>query len=179
MDATLPAWLAPEKPTLPYYHPEVVKSSMSLAATKRAIEEHTFEALFEPSLEHISSGKALNLLLESDPRKPNLGRFIRWVYRDPERQQQYREAQRIGAEVVSQEIIEIADGTGPEEDSRSKLRIDTRKWLLGVWDRDRFGDVKKIDQTISVDLGGAMERAQERLQSMRTVDVASRVIGGE
>lgn len=177
MDAqTLPPWLAPK----PYYHPDEIAQEQSLRTIKRGIEEHTFEAIFESALEHMSSGQALNILFDSDPRQPHMGRFIRWVYKDEDRKTQYRNAQIVGAEVVAQEVVKISDADDNIEDvSRSTLRINTRKWLLGIWDRDRFGDVKKIEQTVSVDIRDAMDRANERLDRLRTIDAPVRVINGE
>ena len=72
----------------------------------------------------------------------------------------------------------IADAEDSLEDAnRSAIRIDSRKWQLKVWNRERFGDVKQIDQTVHVDLTLAMETAQERLDRSRTVDVPVRRIG--
>ena len=71
----------------------------------------------------------------------------------------------------------IADAKDSLEDAnRSSIRIDSRKWQLKVWNRERFGDVKQIDQTVHVDLTLAMETAQERLDRSRTVDVPVRRI---
>ena len=72
----------------------------------------------------------------------------------------------------------IADAKDSLEDAnRSAIRIDSRKWQLKVWNRERFGDVKQIDQTVHVDLTLAMETAQERLDRSRTVDAPVRRIG--
>jgi hypothetical protein len=63
--------------------------------------------------------------------------------------------------------------------NRSTLRINTRKWLLGVWNRKRFGDVKQIEQNVNIDLSQAMQEAQARLDKGRTVDVIGRVVDGD
>ena len=181
MDAALPQWLAPQAQPdqldQPYYHPESVKRQAQLRVLRTQLEHAEFETLFDRAIEHIADAKPLTTLLENDPRKPHLGRFVAWVMRDEKRKAMYREAQQISAEVMSHEIVPIADADNSAEDvARSAIRISARHKQMAVNDRERFGDVKKVDQTITIDLGGAMERAQERLEMLRPVEVQTRVI---
>jgi hypothetical protein len=79
--------------------------------------------------------------------------------------------------MVASEMLEIADASDSLEDvARSTLRINTRKWLLGVWNRKRFGDVKQIEQNVTIDMGAAMADAQKRVESARTIDVEARMV---
>jgi len=99
--------------------------------------------------------------------------------RDETRKNRYYEAQEIGAEIVSHQILGIADASDSLEDvARSTLRINSRKWLMGVWSRKRFGDIKQVDQNITIDLSAAMQEAQQRLDNARTVEVLGRVVDG-
>ena len=172
----LPGWLAPEP--LPYYHPSVVQAKQSLRENQRAIEHLTFESLFDDVLDKVREGGMLvNQMFDNDPRAPSYARFISWVYRDENRRARYDEAQLAGAEVIKQQMLMIADADDSLEDvNRSTLRINTRKWMLGVMDKKRFGDVKQIDQTVTINLGDAMREAQERLDRSRVVDVQVRRI---
>lgn len=150
-----------------------------LPALRRANEITTFESKFEGMLEHVASGQPLKAVLGDDPRNIDYARFLAWVMKDENRKSRYREAQAIGAEVVSTQLLEIADAADTVEDvQRSTLRINTRKWLLGTWDRKRFGEVKQIDQTVTIDMVGAMEAARERAAQRTIVDVQSRTIDG-
>ena len=45
----LPGWLAPEP--LPYYHPEVLRAKATIRENQRAIEQVTFESLFDDVLD--------------------------------------------------------------------------------------------------------------------------------
>mgnify|MGYP003510227238 FL=1 len=172
----LPQWLAPEP--LPYYHPEVIKTKQQLRENQRAIEQVTFESLFDDVLDVVREGRMLvNQMFENDPRAPSYARFISWVYRDESRRARYEEAQQVGAEVIKQQMLMIADADDSLEDvNRSTLRINTRKWMLSVMDKKRFGDTKQIDQTVTINLQDAMQVAQERLDRARTVDVPVRRI---
>ena len=174
----LPQWLAPEP--LPYYHPEVIRAKQQLRENQRHLEQITFESLFDDVLDVVREGRMLvNQMFENDPRAPSYARFISWVYRDEARRARYEEAQMVGAEVIKQDMLTIADASDSLEDvNRSTLRINTRKWMLGVMDKKRFGDVKQIDQTVTINLGDAMREAQERLDRSRVVDVQARVVDG-
>lgn len=174
----LPGWLAPEP--LPYYHPTVLQAKATIRENQRAIEQVTFESLFDDVLDLVREGRMLvNQMFENDPRAPSYARFISWVYRDEGRRGRYEEAQQVGAEVIKQDMLTIADADDTLEDvNRSTLRINTRKWMLGVMDKKRFGDTKQIDQTVTINLQDAMQVAQERLDRARTVDVPARLING-
>jgi hypothetical protein len=45
-----------------------------------------------------------------------------------------------------------------------------------VWNRKRFGEVKQIDQTVTIDLTSAMAEAQARVDAARTVDAQGRIV---
>ena len=175
---SLPGWLAPEP--LPYYHPTVLQARRELRENQRRIEEITFESLFDDVLDVVREGRMLvNQMFANDPRSPSYARFISWVYRDESRRARYEEAQQVGAEVIKQDMLTIADASDSLEDvNRSTLRINTRKWMLGVMDKKRFGDTKQVEQTVTINLGDAMREAQERLDRSRTVDAPVRIIGG-
>ena len=172
----VPGWLAPA-PQPEYHHIEVVKARQEAKRAQRQLEEQMFETLLDEALEITAAGKSLVVPFAQDPRRPNLGRFIAWVMRDENRKAQYYEAQQFGAEVVAQEVIEISDADDTVEDvARSTLRINARKWTVGVWNRQRFGDIKQIEQNVTVNLSDAMTAAQERIDRARTIEGATRRI---
>lgn len=122
-----------------------------------------FPMMFEGVLVKIAEGHALKTILNEDYRQPEYEYFLRWVMLDPQRKERYYEAQAIGAEVIASEMLDIADARDSLEDvARSTLRINTRKWILGVWNRKRFGETKQIDHNVTVDLSEAMSAARAR-----------------
>lgn len=152
-------------------------STVSLRQLRRENDEAVYPALFEIALDGIASGNPMTAVVESYPLRVNIDRFRAWVLRDETRRARYYEAQALGAEVVAEQIIEIADADDSIEDvARSTLRINSRKWLMGVWNRKRFGDVKQIEQNVVIDMGEAMAAAQARVDAARTVDAAVRLI---
>lgn len=165
--APLPAWMMPPG----------VATRQEFRDLQRANERVMFEAIFDRMMDLIASGQPLAAALERDPREPDYAKFLAWVMRDEARRERYYEAQAVGAEVVAQQMLTIADAADTVEDvQRSTLRIGTRKWLLGVWNRKRFGDVKQIDQHVTIDMVGAMQEARERAERGRVIDVQARRI---
>jgi hypothetical protein len=120
------------------------------------LERQSFEIAFETALERLADGLTLSEFCANypSPVEPlSAVRFRTWIFRDPQRKSAYMTAKAIGAETVEDDLIRIADGLRPDGTAslddvpRSQLRVQTRKWLLQVWNRRRYGDVKQIEQT--------------------------------
>ena len=89
---------------------------------------------------------------------PDPSTVLRWTEQLPEFAQQYTQARARGYELLADEIIEISDDSsadvietehGPKVNSevvaRSRLRVDSRKWMLSKMLPKTFGD--KIEAT--------------------------------
>lgn len=185
LDPDVPDWLLPavvqsiqQHPLAPVTtgHPidQSDDSKWSKSETNRMrtrIRNYVFEAIFERAMIHIAAGQPLRNFLQDDHRRPNMTEFIAWVYKDPNRRALYHEAKAIGAEIIEDDMMVISDAQDSAEDvARSTLRINTRKWLLGVWNRDRYGEKKTIDQNVTINLQEAMQEASRRLG--RTYDAS-------
>lgn len=129
-----------------------------------------FPQYFEQVLDKICSGQSLVSAMADDVREFDRAQFVRWINRDSQRQARYHEAQEIGAEVIAGEMISIADAENSLEDvQRSTLRINTRKYLLGVWNRKRYGETKQLEVNTTISVAKALEQAHARLQDLSTV----------
>lgn len=141
----LPEWLTAYPPSAPLF------PKYPTTKEQREIQELTFTGLFETALDYVIEGKSLRQLIEGDPRKITLGRFMSWVRKDTERMKRYEEAQLIGTEVIADDLRSISDGTdnNMEDVARSTLRINTRKFLMQSHHKDRYGE-KKNDNATSI-----------------------------
>ena len=154
-----PDWLAPtsapeeQSPTIEQTASQQQVSEGSYKSRVRdiALNETIFELMFEDTLDRVTRGHPLKDIVNDSPRQIDYASYYTWIKKDPQREKRYYEAREIGAEIVADELIAIADATdNPMEDvARSTLRINTRKFLLGVWNRRRYGD----DRSSAASLG--------------------------
>ena len=117
--------------------------------------------------EAIAEGRALRNICCRDgmPASSTVGR---WLAANVEFRRQYTVAREIQAEILIDEILQIADDkTGDEAAEpaegaaretgvavhRARLRVDTRKWLIGRLAPKRYGEKLDVDLNTSVKLG--------------------------
>lgn len=114
-------------------------------------------------LDRISKGESVRSILKVGRKNlPSMNLFLKWVSEDESLSDQYARACDIRAEVIFDEMFDIADDASndymtkvingeevevlnAEHIQRSRLRIDTRKWALSKMKPKKYGD--KIDVT--------------------------------
>jgi hypothetical protein len=131
-----------------------------------------FEVIFPGVLEKLSEGYTLAQVFKEDHRTLPLGAFVRWMMKDPTRAAMYREAKEIRSEQWAGKIIEIAEATdNPLEDvARSKLKVDTYKYLMGADNRKTYGDTKTIDVGGTISITAALAAAASRVSEALVID---------
>lgn len=100
----------------------------------------------------MGNGESLRSICRDDDM-PHLGTVLRWVARDSIFREQYDAAMEQRAEALFEEMFEIADETrldtietetgerpNAEWISRSRLRVDVRKWALSKMMPKKYGD---------------------------------------
>lgn len=108
----------------------------------------------------LADGRSLRSICDDDGM-PDRSTVYDWLDADAHGfPDQYARARARQAETMLDEIIEIADDTsndttitdsGPKADaewiSRSKLRVDARKWAMSKLAPKKYGDSKALDVT--------------------------------
>ena len=170
----IPNWLSVPEPT---------SSTTSLPSkAARELLHLQYENMFENFIEQVYRGRSLKSLVDDDPRLVSYEDFLRWIKRDPQRNERFKEAQEMRTEFIAGEIIEIADGvesvdpSSPDTVNRDKLRIDTRKWLMSAHNRKRYGETKQIELGGTISITEALAQAQARVIEAEVIDVDNRVI---
>lgn len=122
-------------------------------------EERKKEAI-ELVLDCIASGLALKTIIDSRTRQetPCYSEWHEWMKEDAELANRYARACEERADKVFEEILEIADDASRDDIetengiianhewiSRSRLRVDARKWALSKMNPKKYGD--KVDVT--------------------------------
>jgi len=169
-DPQLPNWLSCPDPK----PPRPTKSAKELLHLE-------YEQIFERVVEDIYRGRSLQSLIEDDHRVVSYEDFLRWIKRDPQRHERFKEAQEMRTEFIAGEILEIADGVGaidPQSNdtvNRDKLRIDTRKWIMSAHNKKRYGETKQIELGGTISITEALAQAQARVIEAEIVDVTPRL----
>jgi len=161
----LPNWLTVPDP------PEPKRSREA-----KALVLIQFESAFPRILEKLYSGSTLQAAINDDFRELDSGAFLRWIKKDPERHSLYKEAKEIRTEAWAGKIIQHAVASDNAEDvQRSKLIVDTYKWLMAADNRKTYGDTKQIDFGGTISISGALAAAQARVIEAEIEDVTPRL----
>ena len=120
------------------------------------------QELADEICEGLALGNSLRTVCRGD-RMPSVKTIFNWLRTYPEFLQQYTRAKEESADAMADEVIDIADDAtndwmirngkdgseswqlNGEHVNRSRLRIETRKWLMAKMKPKKYGD--KIDMT--------------------------------
>ena len=115
------------------------------------------EIVFNQIIQEIEDGASLRSILKR-VEMPSSTAFFEWLDNDKDKVLQYTRACEKRAEGIFEDILEIADNThndtiitdkgeipNTEWIARSRLKVDSRKWMLGKMNPKKYGD--KIDHT--------------------------------
>jgi len=140
-----------------------------------------YQNMFENFIEQVYRGRSLKSLVEDDHRLVSYEDFLRWIKRDPQRYERFKEAQEMRTEFLAGEILDISDGidsldaSAPDTINRDKLRIDTRKWLMSAHNKKRYGETKSIELGGTISITEALAQAQARVIESEVIDVTPRL----
>jgi len=166
---SIPDWLEPGTPDQPLVDQSLSQRRREIS---RAHQEAMFDCMFERVLGEMVKGRTLKNVLDSDVRGIEYEAFFRWIKRDATRMERYKEAKELRTEWWAGRLVEIAEADDSVEDvARSKLRIDTYKWLMGADNRRVYGDTKQVEINQSISITAALEKARARLPAADVVDV--------
>ena len=116
------------------------------------------QELAENICNRLINGEGLRAICR-DVDMPDVTTVIDWVNKKPEFSQQYARARELQAELMIDDILEIADDSSmdyknseygevvnAEAIQRSRLKVDTRKWLIGKMYPRKYGDKPEVGQ---------------------------------
>jgi hypothetical protein len=156
----IPDWMVPSSLPVPNYpEPHRTLKLAQMSDEERQLEKQTFSIAFETALEQVAGGWTLSEFCMNYPdpldRPLSAGRFRAWIYRDEKRRNAFYAAKALAAEAIEDEMLRISDGVrangeaSMDDVARSQLRIQTRWKMLQVYNRNRYGDIKTIEQTVT------------------------------
>lgn len=127
-----------------------------------AYKKDEIEKIFNSICDKIEDGKPVRQILK-EKGMPSSQTFFEWLEEDRIKSKRYAHATEIRADVIFDEIFEIADNTiegivietddhGRTKEKKGdmlghrKLQIDARKWVLSKMQPKKYGDKLEIDQ---------------------------------
>lgn len=131
-------------------------------------------------------GESLKAICQ-DEHMPTRRTVFRWLIEDAEFQRQYETARQMLADLLFDEIKDIADDgrndfmqrlrddgqvetvVDHENIHRSKLRVDTRKWMASKLLPRKYGDRIGVELTTPFDAAAALSAARRRAAEGVTV----------
>lgn len=161
----IPDWLSP------------IVDPVEQRKTVRELMHQKFKIIFEDTLEKITAGWTLKNITKEAQFDPLVaGKYNRWIHADPERKRLYEEAKEYRTEAWAGEIIKHAYGDEILEDvPRSKLVIDSLKWLMMIDHRKRYGDTKTIEFGGQISITAALDQARGRMGQTIEGEVINRL----
>jgi len=163
--SVVPPWLT----ALPAGDPK-----LPLGPTRKELLVKQFEMVFPIVLERISEGITLTAAVRNLPDTTipiEVGMFMSWMKKQPGYYEMFRDAKEVGTTVWEGEIIKHSLGAETEDDiARSKLIVDTYKWLMGAHNRKTYGDSKQIEVVGNISIASALAEAQGRVIDAQVVD---------
>jgi hypothetical protein len=107
--------------------------------------------------------------------------FYEYMKSNKENQNRYARAKEVQIDFIAEEIIDISDDgsndfmkivKGDEEyelenkevTNRSRLRVDSRKWILSKLDPKKYGDKIDIEHSGAIDFSSIISEARKRAQ---------------
>jgi len=162
MELSLPTWLSADP---------IETDKRKPSPETREMLHSQYEYVFMRVISEMAKGQPLHQILAQEGRTLDYNDFYRWMKKDPARQALFQEAQELRSELHAGEILQIADANDSMEDvNRSRLRIDTRRWLMGMHNKKRYGETKTIEMTTNISINDALAQANARLIQNEIID---------
>ena len=131
----------------------------------------------ETVLNDMLSGVSLNKSLNN--RKITRYAFFNLIDNNPSLSARYVRAQQLRAELLADEVVDIADEESDPQHARN--RIDVRKWYASKMQPQKYGERIDLNVNQTVDIGGALLEARQRaslpvIETPKLIEVESLVI---
>lgn len=141
MTTELPSWLELTQTTSA--SPESLPTPAGTTSPSTSIspyKELQFENLFEGALDRLSMGHQLTDICDDDPRGVNPVELLKWIKKDKERYNRFKESQELAAEFLVYGAIKAANGNDSMNDvNRDKLIVDTSLRIAAAWSPRKYG----------------------------------------
>ena len=125
-----------------------------------AYSDIDIEKIFSEVVNRIFNGESLRAILR-DSHMPSSQTFYNWLDSDNDKSKRYARACEARADAIFDEILDIADETSndtvttdtgeypnTEWINRSRLKVDSRKWIVSKLNPKKYGDKIDVNQNV-------------------------------
>lgn len=136
------------------------------------------ETIADAICNRLIEGESLRSICR-DEGMPAAGTVFRWIASNPAFREHYTRARAEGCAAMAEDVIVIADDgsndwmaendpdnpgykANGEHIQRSKLRVDSRKWLLSKLQPKVYGDKQAVELSGSLDIAQGIIEARKR-----------------
>lgn len=131
--------------------------------------------------EEIVNGKSLRAICRQD-NMPALSTVFLWLSKEKSFSDQYARAKEEQAELLADEIVQIADDglndtyvdengnrrTDQDVIARSRLRVDARKWVASKLKPKKYGDFQRTESSVEMHVTNATDLTDDQLAAIAT-----------
>jgi type III secretion system FlhB-like substrate exporter len=121
--------------------------------------------MVEEIMTRVASGHSLRKIA-SDPEMPCTAAMLKWLEKDAEFAGLYARAKESAADLMAEEICEIADDLTEDANSR-RVRVDARKWIAAKLKPRSYGDrvEQHLSGTVGLNIAGALAALNSKAES--------------
>lgn len=119
-------------------------------------------------IERLYTGIPLRRAVEGSPQ--DMRKFFELVETDVDLLRRYTHAQQARAEILADEIVDIADSE--PDPNRARVMVDARKWYASKMQPSKYGDRIDLNVTAAIDISAALNDARSRIERpMRDLEI--------
>lgn len=133
-------------------------------------------ALADEVCDKIAQGMSVNQICAL-AGMPSTQTVYNWLFKEKDFIDKYAHARESQSEFYAQEMMDLADSCGltPEQINKTKLQIDTRKWIASKLKPKKYGDstILRGDKDNPIDLGLAvlLDAANVKREVLPVLDI--------
>lgn len=111
------------------------------------------QKLADTICERLLEGESLRNICKSEDM-PAASTVFKWLNTIPDFAEQYARAKEEQAEILADEIVQIADEEA--DPAKARVRVDARKWVASKLKPKKYGDKLDIDQKTTHEVGDSL-----------------------
>ena len=97
---------------------------------------------------HIAGGRSLRSFCQADGA-PNKTTVLRWLQNDEEFARKYALARELQADMLADEVIDVADQA--DDANLGRLKVDARKWTAARFAPKKYGDRTELGGKVQIE----------------------------